>query len=226
MKSIEFQYKDVILMLDEKIKRIKYPFLQNKRLEVCFYSMKFDVAIVGGGISGLSAALYTGHAGLKTVVFDTGASQIRKVSSLSNYLGTPGFSGDQLLEQYTKQIKDYAQLKQENVEGIQKEGAMFIVSTDKETYQSKRVIVATNVNTQLLEKLGLEIGINENIKSGKIKKAVGVNWEGITSIPNLYITGLLTRIPSQAIIAAGQGAAVGVHIAQEATGEKYMWHDK
>ncbi|WP_379968189.1 FAD-dependent oxidoreductase [Ectobacillus sp. sgz5001026] len=188
--------------------------------------MKLDVAIVGGGISGLSAALYTGHAGLKTVVFDTVASQIKKVSALSNYLGTPGLSGDQLLEQFTKQIKDYAQLKQENVEGIQKEGDMFIVSTDKETYQAKRVIVATNVNTQLLEKLGFEIGINENIKSGKIKKVVGVNWEGITSIPNLYITGLLTGIPSQAMIAAGQGAAVGVRIAQEATGEKYMWHDK
>lgn len=193
---------------------------------MCFYSMKLDVAIVGGGISGLSAALYTGHAGLKTVVFDTDASQIKKVSALSNYLGTPGLSGDQLLEQFTKQIKDYAQLKQENVEGIQKEGDMFIVSTDKETYQAKRVIVATNVNTQLLEKLGFEIGINENIKSGKIKKVVGVNWEGITSIPNLYITGLLTGIPSQAMIAAGQGAAVGVRIAQEATGEKYMWHDK
>ncbi len=193
---------------------------------MCFYSMKLDVAIVGGGISGLSAALYTGHAGLKTVVFDTVASQIKKVSALSNYLGTPGLSGDQLLEQFTKQIKDYAQLKQENVEGIQKEGDMFIVSTDKETYQAKRVIVATNVNTQLLEKLGFEIGINENIKSGKIKKVVGVNWEGITSIPNLYITGLLTGIPSQAMIAAGQGAAVGVRIAQEATGEKYMWHDK
>lgn len=187
--------------------------------------MKVDVAIIGGGISGLSAALYTGHAGLKTVVFDSGESQIKKVSTLNNNLGTPGISGTQLLEQYQRQVKDYAEIKNVTVESLQKEENGFTLQADGETYEADRVIVATNINTQLLETLGLEIGINANIKSGKIKQVVGVNWEGVTSIPNLYITGLLAGLPSQVMIAAGQGAAVGIQIAQEVTGDKYMWHD-
>lgn len=187
--------------------------------------MKLDVAIVGGGISGLSAALFTGHAGLKTVVFDTGESQIKKVNNLNNNLGTPGVSGDELLEKYKKQLNDYAELKLAKVESLQKEDNRFIFQADGETYEADRVIVATNLQTELLEALGLEIGVNENIKSGKIKKVVGVNWEGVSSIPNLYIAGLLAGVPSQVMIAAGQGAAVGVRVAQDATGEKYMWHD-
>ena len=191
-----------------------------------FQKMKLDVAIIGGGISGLSAAVFTGHAGLKTVVFDAGVSQVKKVSSLNNNLGTPGISGEELLEKYQQQVKEYGELKNVKVESLQKEGDVFTLQADGETYEATRVIVATNINTELLEALGLEIGVNENIKSGKIKKVVGVNWEGVTSIPNLYIAGLLAGVPSQVMIAAGQGAAVGVRVAQEATGEKYMWHDQ
>ena len=116
-------------------------------------------------------------------------------------------------------------LKNAKVESLQKEGNRFVFQADGETYEADRVIVATNLQTELLEALGFEIGVNENIKSGKIKKVVGVNWDGVTSIPNLYIAGLLAGLPSQVMIAAGQGAVVGVRVAQDATGEKYMWHD-
>lgn len=188
--------------------------------------VKVDVAIVGGGISGLAAAVYTGHAGLKTVVFDGGKSQIHNISKINNYLGATNLSGTELLETFRKQAKDYAEIKDVKVESIQKEGNVFILQADGETYEAERVVFASNIEYDLLEKLGLEIAVNENIKNGKIKKVVGAEVNGKTSIPNLYVAGLLSGIPSQAIIAAGQGAAVGVHIAQEATGEKYMWHDK
>lgn len=187
--------------------------------------MKIDVAIVGGGISGLSAALFTGHAGLKTIVFDTGESQIKKVNNLQNNLGIPGVSGVELLEKYQKQLHPYAEVRNAKVELLQKEGNRFILQADGETYEAERVIVATNLHTELLEALGFEIAVNENVKSGKVKKVVGVNWEGVTTIPNLYVAGLLAGLPSQVMIAAGQGSAVGVRVAQEATGEKYMWHD-
>ncbi|WP_147534262.1 NAD(P)/FAD-dependent oxidoreductase [Bacillus marasmi] len=188
--------------------------------------MKIDVAIIGGGIAGLSAALFTGHAGLKTLVFDSGASQIKQVSTLNNNLGTPGISGEQLLNQYREQVNEFVEYRDAEVEFLQKEGDVFIVKAAGESYEADTVVVSTNLQTQLLENMGLEIGINENIKSGKIKKVVGVNWEGVTSIPNLFIAGLLAGVASQVMIVAGQGAAVGVRIAQKSTGEKYMWHDK
>lgn len=187
--------------------------------------MQIDVAIIGGGISGLSAAIYTGHAGLKTVVFDSGDSQIKKVSSLHNYLGTPNISGEKLIQIFREQLQEYAEVKAAEVTSLKQEGEGFVLQAEEETYKATRVILATNIKTDLIEALGFEIAVNENIKSGKIKKVVGVNWEGTTSIPNLYIAGLLSGIPSQAVIAAGQGAAVGVRVAQDATSSKYMWHD-
>ncbi len=187
--------------------------------------MKVDVAIIGGGISGLSSAIYTGQAGLKTIVFDSGDSQIKKVSTLHNYLGTPKISGEKLIQTFRDQLQEYAEVKDAEVTSLKKEGEGFVLQAKGETYEARQVIIATNLQTDLLKELGFEIGVNENIKSGKIKKVIGVNWEGTTSIPNLYVAGLLSGIPSQAIIAAGQGAAVGVRVAQDATGDKYMWHD-
>lgn len=187
--------------------------------------MKAEVIVIGGGISGLSAALFTGHAGLKTIVFDAGESQIKKVAKLNNVLGAPGISGVELLEKYRQQLGNYAEVKNEKVDSLQKEGDIFIIKANGETYEAVRVIVATNIDTELLEANGLEILVNENIKNRKIKKVAGVNWEGVTSIPNLYVAGLLADLPSQVMIAAGQGAAVGVRVAQDATGDKYMWHD-
>lgn len=189
--------------------------------------MTFDVAVIGGGISGLPAALFTSHAELNTVVFDTGVSQIKKVPELRNVLGAPGMSGEELIETYRKQVTEVgAEIKDETVTSVKKEDGEFVITAGEEEYRATRVVMATNVNVTLLEELGLEVEVNENIKSGKIKKVVGVSEDGVTNVSNLYVSGLLAGVPSQALIAAGQGANVGVRIAQEATGDKYMWHDK
>ena len=52
----------------------------------------FDVAIIGGGPAGLSAAIYALRAGLSTCCFETQVlgGQLNQISKLENY---PGFSG-------------------------------------------------------------------------------------------------------------------------------------
>ena len=81
-----------------------------------------------------------------------------------------------MLEKYQQQVQDYAELKTAKVDYLaEKEGDVFTLQADGETYEADRVIVATNVQTVLLEALGLEIGVNPNIKSGKVKQVVGVN---------------------------------------------------
>src|SRR4051812_43368477 len=69
---------------------------------------QFDVIIVGGGIAGLSAAIYLGRAKRDTLVIDAGKSMARWEPDVQNYLGFPeGISGNELLQRARKQARRY-----------------------------------------------------------------------------------------------------------------------
>ena len=67
-----------------------------------------DVIIVGGGIAGLSAAIYLGRAKRETLVIDNGKSMARWEPDVQNYLGFPEcISGDELLRRARRQARRY-----------------------------------------------------------------------------------------------------------------------
>ena len=53
---------------------------------------RFDVAIVGAGPAGLTAAIYASRARLRTIVLDEGipGGQVKTTHKVSNYPGFPG----------------------------------------------------------------------------------------------------------------------------------------
>lgn len=187
----------------------------------------YDVAILGGGIAGCSAAIYTSFGQLSTIVFDTNQSQITSVSSIKNYPGIEEVSGDQLLQTIKKQAISFgAEWKEEQVIRIEPMEEGYFLTTEKgERITAKYVIMATNLQVKLLEELGFQLDVNAKVPSGKIKRATGVTWEGVTSLKNLYIAGLLAGLPSQSVVAAGQGASVGIDIVSKEKGSSFIWHD-
>ncbi len=191
--------------------------------------MKIDVAIVGGGISGLSCALYTAQAGLKTVVFDTDKSQLKAISKVYNYPGFPeGISGEELLQKMKNQaVRFDSQLVEQEVRHVENTGdGMFRVTTDEQQVESRYLVIASNLNTEPLEQLNLPVEVNPLVPSGKIKQVSQLPWNGRTEVDNLYVAGLLAGLPTQSIIAAGQGAAVGMDIVSREKGKPHVWHDK
>ncbi|MEW8971942.1 MAG: FAD-dependent oxidoreductase [Mesobacillus sp.] len=187
-----------------------------------------DVLVVGGGISGGSAAIYTSQGGLKTAVVDSRKSQIKQVSKLINYPGVKEITGSDLLENIKEQaIASGADWYEGAVESVdQNDEGYSVILTDGKTLTAKYVVIATNLQTSLLEKLGFELAVNEKVPSGKIKKVMGIDRDGTTKLPNLYITSLLAGLSSQSVIAAGHGASIGISIVSKETGKTYMWHDK
>lgn len=188
----------------------------------------FDVLIIGGGIAGGSAAIYTAQGGLKTAVVDSGRSQIKQVSKLFNYPGINEISGQSILatikDQAVSAGTEWHECDAEEIK--QTEDGFSVIFTEGKEFLSKYLIIATNLQTALLESLGFEMAVNERVPCGKIKKVIGIGPDGTTHIPNLYITSLLAGLSSQSVIAAGHGAGVGISVVSLETGVTYMWHDK
>jgi thioredoxin reductase (NADPH) len=116
-----------------------------------------DIAIIGGGPAGLTAAIYGARARAKTVVFETGLTggQIVSASWVENYPGFPdGVSGQDLADQMSLQaINAGAEFRTLSpVEAIRADGRGFFLKLDKEEVQAKTVILATGA---IPRKLGI-----------------------------------------------------------------------
>src|ERR1051326_7509761 len=67
-----------------------------------------EVIVVGGGIAGLSAAIYLGRAQRDVVVIDSGHSMAKWEPVVQNYLGFPnGIAGEELLKNGRTQARRY-----------------------------------------------------------------------------------------------------------------------
>jgi len=110
-----------------------------------------DVAIIGAGPAGLSAAIYAGRGGLKTYIFERAlvGGQIILTAEIENY---PGFeepqSGFELIEKMRLQaVKFGAEFMEENIIEL---GENKQLVTEQETYQAKAIIIATGASPRLL----------------------------------------------------------------------------
>ncbi|WP_425607355.1 NAD(P)/FAD-dependent oxidoreductase [Halomontanus rarus] len=66
-----------------------------------------DVAVVGGGPAGCSAAVFTARAGLETVLLEHERSSLLKSAHLENYLGFPlGIQPNQFLELAREHVRE------------------------------------------------------------------------------------------------------------------------
>ncbi len=108
-----------------------------------------DIAIVGGGPGGLTAALYASRARAKTVVFERGipGGQIVTTDWVENYPGFPaGLSGMELGELMTKQAEEFGAVLRTfaDVAAIKPKDLDFVIeTTDGDEFLARGVIVAT-----------------------------------------------------------------------------------
>ncbi len=104
------------------------------------------VLIIGSGPAGLSAAIYTGRAGLDPIVLsgDTFGGQASLTADIENY---PGFvdsvSGSELMDKFRAQAEKFgAEVVSDIVEKVDFSGTPLIVETGFTAYHCERVIIA------------------------------------------------------------------------------------
>ncbi|MCY0896986.1 MAG: FAD-dependent oxidoreductase [Alicyclobacillaceae bacterium] len=193
----------------------------------------YDVLVVGGGVAGLSVAMFTGKANLRTVVVDESESQLVKVKEIRNFPGVlGGISGEEWIASARRQAQSegaelaFAKVTRfENVHGEYFSVHGVSVGGEALEWRCKYLVIAVNLGYALLAELGFEVRVNEHVPSGKIRFLDGVQYDGRTEVDRLYVAGLLANVPSQSVVSAGQGAFVGIQIASEVLGKPFMWHD-
>ena len=112
-----------------------------------------DTIIVGGGMAGMTAALYCLRSNKKVLVIEkeTIGGQISMSPKVENYPTIQQISGTELADLTFEQISNLGvQFEIENVEKIEKKDNTFIVTTNYNTYKAKSVILATGASPRRL----------------------------------------------------------------------------
>ncbi len=125
--------------------------------------MIFDVAVIGGGPAGLSSCIFTSRAGLNTICFERLAvgGQASLSYDIANYPAFNSISGFELTNKMFEQAKQCGtNFIFGNVLKLEKLKTCFKITTKKETYQAKKIIIASGT-------IPRKLGLNEEKFLGK-----------------------------------------------------------
>ncbi len=106
-----------------------------------------EVIVVGGGIAGLSAAIYLGRAARDTLVIDSGHSMAKWEPEVQNYLGFPqGVGGEELLKFGRRQAKRYSvEFARDEIKSVSKRKRGFTLRGRHRSYWTNRLLVTTGI---------------------------------------------------------------------------------
>ncbi|WP_248896883.1 NAD(P)/FAD-dependent oxidoreductase [Haloplanus halobius] len=106
---------------------------------------EYDIAVVGGGPAGLTAALYTTRLGHDTLVVDRGGGRAAMMQDTHNVIGvTEDTSGVEFLETAREQVQSYgATYHRGFVSDITQADDRFRLETEDATVDAAQVVLAT-----------------------------------------------------------------------------------
>jgi len=116
--------------------------------------MNYDLIIIGGGPAGMTAGIYAGRLGLKTLLITKsfGGQIAKKAVAIENYPGFESIPGIELVQKMEKHLKTQKiNIEINEVRKIEKKEHDFLVFAKKKEFQAKAVILATGADPRPLE---------------------------------------------------------------------------
>ncbi len=151
----------------------------------------YDLAIIGGGVAGMTAAIYAARSGLDTIIIEKGGfgGQAALTAKIENYPSYKEIDGFQLAADIKAQVDALGvQSYSADVKGLTKEDDIFTVATNADSISARSVIIANGVRRR-------ELGIaGEDAFRGR-----GISWCAVCD-------GGFFRKKKVAVIGAGNSA--------------------
>ena len=128
----------------------------------------WDVAIIGSGPSGLTAAIYATRGAASTIIFggEAWGGQLMLTTMVDNWPSTPGILGPDLMAKMREHATMFGgEFLQNNVEEIDTTSSPFKLTANGQTYLAKSIIIATGAETKWLDAPGLSKLIGRGVSS-------------------------------------------------------------
>ena len=109
---------------------------------------RYDIAIVGSGPAGLSAALNAKIRNKKFIIFGNKelSYKLSKAPKINNYLGFYGVTGAQVRDKFLEHIDNMGiEITEERVNNIYAMGDYFALMVNEKMYEATTVILATGM---------------------------------------------------------------------------------
>lgn len=112
-------------------------------------SERYDIAIIGSGPAGISAALNAKIRNKKFIIFGSNeiSTKLVKAHKINNYLGFYGKSGEQIRDEFVNHLKAMdIEITEEKINNIYAMGDYFTLMVNDKMYEATSIILATGVN--------------------------------------------------------------------------------
>lgn len=110
--------------------------------------MRYDIAIIGTGPAGISAAITAKLRNKNIILFGNKdlSDKINKAHSIKNYTGLPNVTGEELATALKNHLNDLdIEITEKRVNAVYSMGEYFALQVGKEMIESKSLIIATGV---------------------------------------------------------------------------------
>lgn len=151
----------------------------------------YDLIIIGGGVAGMTAAVYAARAGMSSLIIEKGGfgGQAALTAVIENYPAFKEIEGFELAASMKAQVDALGvESVSADVTGLSKDGDTFTVTAGDKSYEARTVIIANGVRRR-------ELGIpGEEALRGR-----GISWCAVCD-------GGFFRRKKVAVIGAGNSA--------------------
>ncbi|MFB6203872.1 MAG: NAD(P)-binding domain-containing protein [Candidatus Nanohaloarchaea archaeon] len=183
-----------------------------------------DVIVIGGGVSGLQAAVFTAKAGEETLVLDNDQSLVYNTSNIQNLIGHESIGGHELLKRGRDKLEEFdGERKETEVTTVERSDEGFRVETEDGEYTAEYIVVASAGSHDFLDPLDIQFeeGVEGQYYMDQHLKTDESNRAG----EQIYAAGLANSWEYQTSVAIGDGAKAAVNLLRDKYGEPYMDHD-
>ena len=189
----------------------------------------YDVIVIGGGVAGLQAAVFTAKAELETLVLDDGTPLVASTDKIQNLITEERIAGEEIIQTGRERAAAFGgELAEATVTRLERQAdppALAVTTETGTTHTATAVVVATAGALDFLAPLADELAYTDGREGEFTMDQHVVTDDANRATDGVYVAGLANTWEYQTAVAIGDGAKAAVNLVSDRRGEAYVDHD-